>query len=130
MLEDPVTLSFVFKTVGVILVIIAIAVFLVNKKRRGKLNMMPFSDEDLKLPVSTIIENKVVPMLAQDGGAISLIDIKNGKVFVQLQGACVGCSASGSTLKYVVEKELKAAIHPELEIINVPQGMENSLEEL
>ncbi len=36
--------------------------------------MMPFSDEDLKLPVSTIIENKVVPMLAQDGGAISLID--------------------------------------------------------
>ncbi len=56
--------------------------------------------------------------------------IKNGKVFVQLQGACVGCSASGSTLKYVVEKELKAAIHPELEIINVPQGMENSLEEL
>ncbi|PHO09353.1 hypothetical protein CPG37_09805 [Malaciobacter canalis] len=92
--------------------------------------MMPFSDEDLKLPVSTIIENKVAPMLAQDGGAISLIDIKNGKVFVQLQGACVGCSASGSTLKYVVEKELKAAIHPELEIINVPQGMENSLEEL
>lgn len=92
--------------------------------------MMPFSDEDLKFPVSTIIENKVVPMLAQDGGAISLIDIKNGKVFVQLQGACVGCSASGSTLKYVVEKELKAAIHPELEIINVPQGMENSLEEL
>ncbi|PPK62280.1 NifU family protein [Malaciobacter marinus] len=92
--------------------------------------MMPFSDEDLKLPVSTIIENKVAPMLAQDGGAISLIDIKDGKVFVQLQGACVGCSASGSTLKYVVEKELKAAIHPELEIINVPQGMENSLEEL
>ncbi|AXH08977.1 hypothetical protein CP960_04485 [Malaciobacter halophilus] len=92
--------------------------------------MMPFSDEDLKLPVSTIIENKVAPMLAQDGGAISLLDIKNGRVFVQLQGACVGCSASGSTLKYVVEKELRAAIHPELEIVNVPQGMENSLEEL
>ncbi len=34
MLEDPVTLSFVFKTVGVILVIIAIAVFLVNKKKK------------------------------------------------------------------------------------------------
>ncbi len=92
--------------------------------------MMPFSDEDLKLPVSTIIENKIAPMLAQDGGAISLIDIINGKVYIQLQGACVGCSASGSTLKYVVEKELKSAIHPELIIVNVPQGMENSLEEL
>ena len=92
--------------------------------------MMPFSDEDLKLPVSTIIEKKVAPMLARDGGAIELLDIKNGRVFVQLKGACVGCSASGSTLKYVVEKELKSAIHPDLQIVNVPQGMENNLEEL
>ncbi len=92
--------------------------------------MMPFSDEDLQLPVNTIIEKKISPMLARDGGAIKLLDIKNAKVFVQLQGACVGCSASGSTLKYVVEKELKSAIHPDLEIINVPHGMENRLEEL
>lgn len=34
MFEDPVTLSFVFKTVGVIFVVIAIAVFLVNKKKK------------------------------------------------------------------------------------------------
>ncbi|AXX91563.1 hypothetical protein CPU12_05010 [Malaciobacter molluscorum LMG 25693] len=92
--------------------------------------MMPFSDEDLKLPVSSIIESKIAPMLAQDGGAISLLSIKNGKIYVQLQGACVGCSSSGSTLKYVVEKELQASIHPDLVIVNVPQGMENKLEEL
>lgn len=92
--------------------------------------MMPFTDEDLRPPVKSIIESKVAPMLARDGGAIELIDIKDGRVFVQLQGACVGCSASGSTLKYVVEKELKAAIHPDLEIVNVPQGMENKLEEI
>lgn len=92
--------------------------------------MMPFSDEDLQAPVSSIIENKIAPMLARDGGAIKLLDIKNAKVYVQLQGACVGCSASGSTLKYIVEKELKAAIHPDLIIVNVPQGMENKLEEL
>ena len=91
--------------------------------------MMPFTDEDLKDPVSSIIKNKISPMLARDGGAIELLDIKDAKVFVQLKGACVGCSASGSTLKYIVEKELKAAIHPELVIINVPAGMENKLEE-
>ena len=91
--------------------------------------MMPFSDEDLQEPVSSIIKNKIAPMLARDGGAIELLDIKNAKVFIQLKGACVGCSASGSTLKYIVEKELKSAIHPDLEIINVPQGMENKLEE-
>lgn len=92
--------------------------------------MMPFTDEDLRPPVSSIIETKIAPMLARDGGAIQLLDIIDGRVFIQLQGACVGCSASGSTLKFVVEKELKAAIHPELQIINVPQGMENKLQEL
>lgn len=92
--------------------------------------MMPFSDEDLRPPVNSIIENKIAPMLARDGGAISLLDIIDGKVYVQLQGACVGCSASNSTLKFIVEKELKSAIHPDLIIINVPQGMENRLQEL
>lgn len=92
--------------------------------------MMPFSDEDLKPPVASIIKSKIAPMLARDGGAIELLDVIGGKVFVQLQGSCVGCSASGSTLKFIVEKELKAAIHPELLIVNVPHGMENKLQEL
>ena len=88
---------------------------------------MPFTDEDLLTPVSSIITTKIAPMLAKDGGAIELLQIKNAKVYVQLQGACVGCSASSSTLKFIVEKELKAAIHPELEIINVPAGMEEQI---
>jgi len=88
---------------------------------------MPFSDEDLQEPVSSIIKTKVAPMLAQDGGAIELLQIKNAKVYVQLQGSCVGCAASGSTLKFIVEKELRAAIHPELEIVNVPAGMEDEI---
>jgi len=87
---------------------------------------MPFTDEDLQQPVSNIIQNKIAPMLAKDGGAISLLKINDGKIYVQLQGACVGCAASGSTLKFIVEKELKEAIHPDLEIINVPQGMEEN----
>lgn len=90
--------------------------------------MFPFTDEDLQEPVNNIIEKKISPMLARDGGAIELLDIKNAKVYIQLKGACVGCSASGSTLKYVVEKELKSAIHPDLKIINVPIEKENYLE--
>ena len=92
--------------------------------------MMPFTDEDLQDPISSIIKNKIAPMLARDSGAIELLGIKNARVYVQLKGACVGCSASGSTLKYVVEKELKSAIHPDLQIVNVPQGMEDNFEEL
>jgi len=92
--------------------------------------MMPFSDEDLLPPVTNIIETKIAPMMAQDGGDIELLAIKEGRIFIQLKGACVGCAASSGTLKYVVEKELQEAIHPELIIVNVPIGMENKLEEI
>jgi len=91
--------------------------------------MIPFSDDDLRPVVSEIID-KVRPSLALDGGDIKFIDVQNQRVFVQLQGACVGCSSSGSTLKYGVEKEIRANIHPELEVINVPFGMEERLDEL
>ena len=36
--------------------------------------MMPFSDEDLQAPVSSIIKNKIVPLLARNGEAIELIN--------------------------------------------------------
>ncbi len=89
--------------------------------------MMPFSDDDLEYPINNIINTKISPMLAKDGGAIKLLKIKNGVVYIQLQGACVGCSSSGTTLKFVVEKNLKELIHPELEIKNIPLGFEDTI---
>jgi len=91
--------------------------------------MIPFSDEELKPVVEKTLE-KVRPSLALDGGGLKLLDVKNGKVFVQLQGACVGCSASNQTLKYLIEKQLRIDIHPEIEVINIPPGMESMIEEL
>ena len=88
---------------------------------------LPFSDEDLQEPVKNLIDTKIAPMMAQDGGAIELLKIKDGKVFVQLKGACHGCAASGSTLKFIVEKNLKEFIHPEIQIVNVMPGMEDEL---
>ncbi len=86
--------------------------------------MIPFSDEELQEPVQKTIE-KIRPSIALDGGDIKLIDIKEGKVYVQLLGACVGCASSGTTLKYGVERQLRIDIHPELEVVNVPVGEDN-----
>ncbi|MEA1955581.1 MAG: NifU family protein [Campylobacterota bacterium] len=88
--------------------------------------MIPFSDEELMTPVSNVID-KIRPSLALDGGDIDFITVKNSKVYVQLKGACVGCASSGTTLKYGVERQLRMDIHPELEVVNVPLGMENSI---
>jgi len=91
--------------------------------------MIPFTDEELIDPVKAVIE-KVRPSLALDGGDIQFLTVKNSKVYIQLKGACVGCASSGTTLKYGVERQLKMDIHPELEAIDVPIGMENDIENL
>lgn len=91
--------------------------------------MIPFTDEELLPVVSNSIE-KVRPSLALDGGDIKLLTVKNGKIYVQLQGACVGCSSSGNTLKYGVERQMRMDIHPELIVVNVPMGMENDIDKL
>jgi Fe-S cluster biogenesis protein NfuA len=91
--------------------------------------MIPFSDEELMNPVQVAID-KIRPSLALDGGDIDFITVKNGNVYVQLKGACIGCASSGSTLKYGVERQLKMDIHPELTVVNVPVGMENNIDNL
>ena len=91
--------------------------------------MIPFSDEELLSPVSDVID-KLRPSLALDGGDIDFLTVKNGTVYVQLKGACVGCSSSGTTLKYGVERQLRMDIHPELTVVNVPMGMESQIDNL
>ncbi|SFV55866.1 Iron-sulfur cluster assembly scaffold protein NifU [hydrothermal vent metagenome] len=91
--------------------------------------MIPFSDEELLDPVKVVID-KVRPSLALDGGDIDFVTVKNGAVYVQLKGACVGCGSSGTTLKYGVERQLRMDIHPEITVINVPIGMENDIDNL
>ena len=91
--------------------------------------MIPFTDKELMAPVLSVID-KVRPSLALDGGDIDFITVKNGNVYVQLKGACIGCSSSGNTLKYGVERQLRMDIHPELCVVNVPVGMENDIDNL
>lgn len=78
--------------------------------------MLPFSDEELLEPVQMSID-KVRPMLLRDNGNITLLRIKNGKVYVRLEGACRGCASSHMTLKLGVERQLKSDIHPDIEVI-------------
>ncbi len=86
--------------------------------------MLPFSDEEL-LPVVKQCLQKVRPMLQNDGGDMKFIKVEDGKVYIQFQGACHGCAASGQTLKYGIERQLKMDIHPDIEVINVPMGEED-----
>ena len=91
--------------------------------------MIPFTDEELQPAVESVID-KVRPSIKLDGGDITLIKIQNGTVYVQLQGACVGCGSSGTTIKFGVERQMQTLIHPEIKVMNVPQGFEDKLDQL
>jgi len=91
--------------------------------------VLPFSDDELRPIVSDMLDKARV-WIQKDGGDVTLLDIQNGKVFVQLQGACVGCGSSGTTIKFGIEKEMRTFIHPEIIVINVPHGMEQKLDQL
>lgn len=86
--------------------------------------MFPFSDEELQNPVENVI-HKVRPMLNNDGGDITILGVKDAKVYVRLEGACRGCPSSANTLKHAVESRLKEEIHPDIQIVNVPYGQES-----
>ncbi len=42
--------------------------------------------------------------------------LNDGTGYVQLQGACVGCSSSGATVKFGIEREMKTRIHPVIKL--------------
>ena len=51
--------------------------------------------------------NEIRPFLENDGGNISLIEVKNKTVKVRLEGACTTCSVNQMTLKSGVEMTIK-----------------------
>ena len=53
-----------------------------------------------------VLETKVRPAVAKDGGDIKFKEFKDGKVKVELQGSCSGCPSSTLTLKQGVQNLL------------------------
>ncbi len=52
------------------------------------------------------ILGKIRPYIQRDGGDVEFVKFEDGLVYVKLLGACVGCSASDSTVYDVIEQIL------------------------
>ena len=61
---------------------------------------------DIEKKIINILETKVRPAVARDGGDIKFKEFKNGVVTVNLQGSCSGCPSSTMTLKQGVQNLL------------------------
>ncbi len=63
--------------------------------------------KDIEKKIIHILETKVKPAVANDGGDIKFLNYKEGIVKVKLQGSCSGCPSSTITLKQGVQNLLK-----------------------
>jgi len=61
---------------------------------------------EIEKKIINILETKVRPAVAKDGGDIKFKEYKDGKVKVELQGSCSGCPSSTLTLKQGVQNLL------------------------
>jgi Fe-S cluster biogenesis protein NfuA len=74
------------------------------------------ADADIVAQIKQLIDTRVRPAVAGDGGDIVFRGYRNGVVRLQMQGACSGCPSSSATLKHGVENMLRHYV-PEVKAV-------------
>lgn len=64
-------------------------------------------DEEIVLTIKELLDTRVRPAVAQDGGDITFRGYENGTVFLHMKGACAGCPSSTATLKHGIQNLLR-----------------------
>ena len=90
--------------------------FIIDKKLD---NEKQANFDEIEKQIIKILDTKIKPAVARDGGDIKFKEFKNGVVTVQLQGSCSGCPSSIMTLKQGVQNLLCHYIPEVKEVIAV-----------
>lgn len=64
-------------------------------------------DEETVATIKELLETRVRPAVAQDGGDITFSGFRDGVVYLHMRGACSGCPSSTATLRHGIENLLK-----------------------
>jgi Fe-S cluster biogenesis protein NfuA len=73
-------------------------------------------DDPVVAQIKELIETRVRPAVAQDGGDIVFRRFEDGVVYLNMQGACSGCPSSTMTLKGGIENMLKHYVPEVVEV--------------
>ena len=72
------------------------------------------ADQEIVDTIKELLETRVRPAVAQDGGDIAFRGFRDGIVFLHMRGACAGCPSSTATLKHGIQNLLQHFI-PEVQ---------------
>jgi len=75
-----------------------------------------FQGGELADRVQHILHHEINPRIASHGGAVELVDLDEGTLYVRMSGGCQGCSASAATLRMGVERMVREAV-PEVHTV-------------
>ena len=78
-------------------------------------------DDELVKQIKHLLDTRVRPAVAMDGGDIVFHDFEDGIVTLSMQGACAGCPSSTATLKMGIENMLRHYI-PEVKEVRPAEG--------
>ena len=73
-------------------------------------------DDEIVAQIKDLLETRVRPAVAQDGGDIVFQDFRDGVVYLHMQGSCSGCPSSTATLKMGIENLLKHYVPEVVEV--------------
>lgn len=76
-------------------------------------------DAEIVAQIRELIDTRVRPAVANDGGDIIYRGFDSGKVYLKMQGACSGCPSSTATLKHGIESLLKHYVPEVTEVLAV-----------
>ena len=65
------------------------------------------NDEEIVVTIKELLDTRVRPAVAQDGGDITFRGYENGTVYLHMKGACAGCPSSTATLKHGIQNLLR-----------------------
>jgi Fe-S cluster biogenesis protein NfuA len=72
------------------------------------------ADSEIVVTIKELLDTRVRPAVAQDGGDITFRGYQKGTVFLHMKGACAGCPSSTATLKHGIQNLLRHFV-PEVE---------------
>ena len=92
-----------------------------ESKKENKSLEKDDNDTDIVKQIKELLDTRVRPAVAMDGGDIIYDSFKDGIVYLHMQGACSGCPSSTATLKMGIENMLKHYV-PEVQEVRPIDG--------
>ena len=77
------------------------------------------SEQELRERVEQVFNEQINPYVAQHGGHVEIVDVRDTAIYISFSGGCQGCAASSVTLKQGIEKLVFQAVPEVSEVVDI-----------